>query len=106
MKGSGIIDVARGERLRLPMLRFGRSPRRSRKAQALGGEASAALTRLETSVMSARPAGRGLSMPMTLPISLGPVKTATGGYDGKGQFVLRSEDQIDQAWMELGPAGD
>ena len=37
-----------------------------------------------------------------LPIVL---KTATGGYDGKGQFVLRSEDQIDQAWSELGPAG-
>lgn len=37
-----------------------------------------------------------------LPIVL---KTATGGYDGKGQFVLRSADQIDQAWTELGPAG-
>lgn len=37
-----------------------------------------------------------------LPIVL---KTATGGYDGKGQFVLRSADQIDQAWAELGPAG-
>ena len=37
-----------------------------------------------------------------LPIVL---KTTTGGYDGKGQFVLRSEDQIAQAWAELGPAG-
>lgn len=37
-----------------------------------------------------------------LPIVL---KTATGGYDGKGQFVLRQHDQIDQAWAELGPAG-
>ncbi|OTG79775.1 5-(carboxyamino)imidazole ribonucleotide synthase [Acinetobacter sp. ANC 4558] len=36
-----------------------------------------------------------------LPIVL---KTATGGYDGKGQFVLRSEDQITQAWAELGTA--
>lgn len=36
-----------------------------------------------------------------LPIVL---KTVTGGYDGKGQFVLRSEDQIDTAWTELGPA--
>jgi 5-(carboxyamino)imidazole ribonucleotide synthase len=36
-----------------------------------------------------------------LPIVL---KTATGGYDGKGQFVLRQEDQIEQAWAELGPA--
>lgn len=36
-----------------------------------------------------------------LPIVL---KTATGGYDGKGQFVLREAEQIDQAWQELGPA--
>ncbi|MBF7689090.1 5-(carboxyamino)imidazole ribonucleotide synthase [Acinetobacter rathckeae] len=36
-----------------------------------------------------------------LPIVL---KTATGGYDGKGQFVLRSVDDIAQAWAELGPA--
>lgn len=36
-----------------------------------------------------------------LPIVL---KTATGGYDGKGQFVLRSADQITEAWAELGPA--
>ena len=36
-----------------------------------------------------------------LPIVL---KTATGGYDGKGQFVLRQADQIEQAWAELGPA--
>ncbi len=36
-----------------------------------------------------------------LPIVL---KTATGGYDGKGQFVLRSAEQIDQAWAELGSA--
>ena len=38
-----------------------------------------------------------------LPIVL---KTSRGGYDGKGQFVLRSADQIDQAWAELGPAGE
>ena len=38
-----------------------------------------------------------------LPIVL---KTSRGGYDGKGQFVLRSTDQIDQAWAELGPAGE
>ncbi|MFT4020572.1 MAG: 5-(carboxyamino)imidazole ribonucleotide synthase [Acinetobacter sp.] len=36
-----------------------------------------------------------------LPIVL---KTATGGYDGKGQFVLRQAEQIEQAWTELGPA--
>ncbi len=38
-----------------------------------------------------------------LPIVL---KTSRGGYDGKGQFVLRSTDQIEQAWAELGPAGE
>ena len=38
-----------------------------------------------------------------LPIVL---KTSRGGYDGKGQFVLRTVDQIDQAWLELGPAGE
>ena len=38
-----------------------------------------------------------------LPIVL---KTSRGGYDGKGQFVLRTADQIEQAWAELGPAGE
>ncbi|MEG1233275.1 MAG: 5-(carboxyamino)imidazole ribonucleotide synthase [Acinetobacter sp.] len=37
-----------------------------------------------------------------LPIVL---KTTTGGYDGKGQFVVRSSNQMQQAWLELGPAG-
>ncbi len=32
------------------------------------------------------------------------VKTATGGYDGKGQFVVREAAQIEQAWQELGSA--
>lgn len=32
------------------------------------------------------------------------VKTATGGYDGKGQFVVRQAAQIEQAWQELGQA--
>lgn len=32
------------------------------------------------------------------------VKTATGGYDGKGQFVVREAAQIEQAWQELGQA--
>lgn len=30
------------------------------------------------------------------------IKTVTMGYDGKGQFVLRSADQIEQAWQALG----
>ena len=32
------------------------------------------------------------------------LKTATGGYDGKGQFVLKNEAQIGEAWDELGTA--
>lgn len=32
------------------------------------------------------------------------LKTATGGYDGKGQFVVREAAQIEQAWAELGQA--
>lgn len=32
------------------------------------------------------------------------VKTATGGYDGKGQFVIRETAHIEQAWHELGKA--
>ncbi len=32
------------------------------------------------------------------------VKTASGGYDGKGQFVVREDAQINQAWQELGAA--
>jgi 5-(carboxyamino)imidazole ribonucleotide synthase len=30
------------------------------------------------------------------------LKTTTEGYDGKGQFVLRDANQIDQAWSEIG----
>jgi 5-(carboxyamino)imidazole ribonucleotide synthase len=30
------------------------------------------------------------------------LKTTTEGYDGKGQFVIRSADQIEQAWTALG----
>jgi len=29
-------------------------------------------------------------------------KTVTEGYDGKGQFVIRSADQANQAWKEIG----
>ena len=31
----------------------------------------------------------------------GVLKTTTGGYDGKGQFVIQSADQVQQAWDEL-----
>lgn len=32
------------------------------------------------------------------------LKTSRGGYDGKGQFVVKSEMDIDTAWSELGDA--
>lgn len=32
------------------------------------------------------------------------MKTATGGYDGKGQWVIREKDQIPQAYLELSKA--
>ncbi len=30
------------------------------------------------------------------------LKTTTEGYDGKGQFVIKSVDQINQAWLSIG----
>ncbi|WP_407653378.1 5-(carboxyamino)imidazole ribonucleotide synthase [Brevibacillus ruminantium] len=33
------------------------------------------------------------------------MKTATGGYDGKGQWVLRSEAELDEAYETLAKAG-
>jgi 5-(carboxyamino)imidazole ribonucleotide synthase len=35
----------------------------------------------------------------------GVLKTATGGYDGKGQWVLRTEQDLEQAWNEASQAG-
>ncbi|MEN9430048.1 MAG: hypothetical protein RJA86_907 [Pseudomonadota bacterium] len=32
------------------------------------------------------------------------IKTTMGGYDGKGQFVLRHMNEVSQAWAELGKA--
>ncbi|OAL86509.1 5-(carboxyamino)imidazole ribonucleotide synthase [Acinetobacter sp. SFD] len=52
-----------------------------------------------TSLESLKTAVVELGLPIVL-------KTSRGGYDGKGQFVLRSADQMDQAWAELGPAGE
>ncbi|MDQ8952530.1 5-(carboxyamino)imidazole ribonucleotide synthase [Acinetobacter rudis] len=60
-------------------------------------EIPVAAYRAVDSLQSLEQAVRDLGLPIVL-------KTATGGYDGKGQFVLRSEDQISQAWAELGPA--
>lgn len=31
----------------------------------------------------------------------GVLKTTTGGYDGKGQFVIRTPEDVDQAWEAL-----
>ena len=31
----------------------------------------------------------------------GVLKTTSGGYDGKGQFVIREEADIETAWAEL-----
>lgn len=42
-------------------------------------------------------AGEKLGFPLVL-------KTSRGGYDGKGQFVVKDSTQIDQAWKELGQA--
>ncbi|CAG7644193.1 N5-carboxyaminoimidazole ribonucleotide synthase [Paenibacillus solanacearum] len=33
------------------------------------------------------------------------LKTATGGYDGKGQWVIRSQDEVEAAYAELSKAG-
>lgn len=30
------------------------------------------------------------------------LKTTTEGYDGKGQFVIKSTDQLNQAWLSIG----
>ncbi|KAA8731268.1 5-(carboxyamino)imidazole ribonucleotide synthase [Acinetobacter qingfengensis] len=49
------------------------------------------------SLLSLEQAVNDLDLPIVL-------KTATGGYDGKGQFVLHEKNQIEQAWAELGPA--
>ncbi|THF78824.1 5-(carboxyamino)imidazole ribonucleotide synthase [Cohnella fermenti] len=50
------------------------------------------------SLASLREAASSLGLPAVL-------KTATGGYDGKGQWVLRSEDQLAPAWSEAEKAG-
>jgi 5-(carboxyamino)imidazole ribonucleotide synthase len=51
--------------------------------------------RLVDSLDSLRVAVAEIGLPAVL-------KTTTEGYDGKGQFVLREPDQIDQAWSEIG----
>ncbi|WP_239617886.1 5-(carboxyamino)imidazole ribonucleotide synthase [Cohnella mopanensis] len=50
------------------------------------------------SLDSLREAAASLGLPAVL-------KTATGGYDGKGQWVLRTDDQLEQAWNEASRSG-
>ncbi|MGM1049840.1 MAG: 5-(carboxyamino)imidazole ribonucleotide synthase [Bacillota bacterium] len=51
-----------------------------------------------TSLESLQEAAAELSLPCVL-------KTATGGYDGKGQVVLRGEEQLEAAYAELSSTG-
>lgn len=51
-----------------------------------------------TSLDSLRAAASTLGLPAVL-------KTATGGYDGKGQWVLRKDEELEQAWNEARAAG-
>lgn len=51
-----------------------------------------------TSLESLRIAAAELGLPCVL-------KTATGGYDGKGQAVLRREEQLEAAYAELASTG-
>ncbi|TVY03186.1 5-(carboxyamino)imidazole ribonucleotide synthase [Cohnella terricola] len=50
------------------------------------------------SLVGLRTAAAKLGLPAVL-------KTATGGYDGKGQWVLRSEDELAPAWEEASRSG-
>lgn len=51
-----------------------------------------------TSLVSLREAAARLGLPAVL-------KTATGGYDGKGQWVLREESELEPAWTEAERVG-
>lgn len=53
--------------------------------------------RAVNSLQSLQDAVSDLGLPIVL-------KTAMGGYDGKGQFVIREPHQIETAWAELGAA--
>ncbi|WP_276356632.1 5-(carboxyamino)imidazole ribonucleotide synthase [Cohnella caldifontis] len=50
------------------------------------------------SLQELREAAARLGLPAVL-------KTATGGYDGKGQWVLRAEAELEPAWSEASRAG-
>ncbi|TFE26932.1 5-(carboxyamino)imidazole ribonucleotide synthase [Cohnella luojiensis] len=50
------------------------------------------------SLENLREAAASLGLPAVL-------KTATGGYDGKGQWVLRADDELEPAWNEASRSG-
>lgn len=50
------------------------------------------------SLKSLRDTAAKLGLPAVL-------KTATGGYDGKGQWVLRAEEELGRAWAEASQTG-
>jgi 5-(carboxyamino)imidazole ribonucleotide synthase len=54
--------------------------------------------RVVTSLTDLQTAVRELGLPAVM-------KTATGGYDGKGQWVLRREDELAEAYATLAKAG-
>jgi 5-(carboxyamino)imidazole ribonucleotide synthase len=47
-----------------------------------------------TSIAELREALTSVGLPAVL-------KTSSGGYDGKGQFLIRTEDQVDAAWQAV-----
>lgn len=51
--------------------------------------------RIIESLDALRRAVKELGLPAVL-------KTTTEGYDGKGQFVIKETEQVDQAWSEIG----
>jgi 5-(carboxyamino)imidazole ribonucleotide synthase len=57
-----------------------------------------ALFRVVTSLADLNQAVRELGLPAVM-------KTATGGYDGKGQWVLKREDELAEAFETLSRAG-
>jgi 5-(carboxyamino)imidazole ribonucleotide synthase len=70
---------------------------REKKAIEAAGAQVAPYTEI-TSLDSLRDAASFLGLPAVL-------KTATGGYDGKGQWVLHKEDELEQAWNEARRSG-
>ena len=71
---------------------------REKSAIEAAGVNSRALLRKSAASDELRAAVARLGTPCVL-------KTATGGYDGKGQWVIRAVDEIDEAFETLSRAG-